>query len=73
MLAYQERWSTAGLATRGEMGTDCCYAVQNKTWVVDPDGNEWEAFVVVQDNLAEVKSASSCCAKVEAAQTACAV
>ena len=26
---------------------------QDKTWVRDPDGNEWEVFVVLQDNLAE--------------------
>jgi len=73
VLGYQERWSQAGLATRSEMGTDCCYAVQNKTWVVDPDGNEWEAFVVLKDNLPEVKGASSCCVKADSTQTACAV
>ena len=28
------------------MGTDCCYARQDKAWVRDPDGNEWEVFVV---------------------------
>lgn len=63
VVAYQERWAGAGLSTRSEIGTDCCYAVQNKAWVVDPDGNEWEAFVVLQDNLPEVKKASSCCVK----------
>ncbi|HEX8254072.1 MAG TPA: ArsI/CadI family heavy metal resistance metalloenzyme [Thermoanaerobaculia bacterium] len=61
VLAYRDRWAAAGLETREEIGTDCCYAVQNKSWVVDPDGNEWEAFVVLQDNLAEVKQASSSC------------
>ena len=53
VLATRERWSTAGLLTRDEMQTDCCYATQDKTWVRDPDGNEWEVFVVLQDNLAE--------------------
>ncbi|MCA1603188.1 MAG: glyoxalase/bleomycin resistance/dioxygenase family protein, partial [Acidobacteria bacterium] len=33
--------------------TNCCYATQDKTWVRDPDGNEWEAFVVLRDNLPE--------------------
>ncbi len=62
VIAYRDRWAAAGLETRDELGTDCCYATQNKSWVVDPDGNEWEAFVVLQDNLAEVKQApSSCC------------
>lgn len=53
VLATRQRWSTAGLLTRDEMQTDCCYATQDKTWVRDPDGNEWEVFVVLQDNLPE--------------------
>jgi hypothetical protein len=54
--------SPAGLITRDEMQTSCCYAVQDKTWVHDPDGNEWEVFVVLEDNLPEAAepSASAC-------------
>ena len=76
VLAVRERWAASGLLTRDEMQTNCCYAVQDKTWVTDPDGNEWEAFVVLEDNLAETTAccvadaageseaaaASSCCA-----------
>lgn len=53
VLAMRERWADSGLVTRDEMQTNCCYATQDKTWVRDPDGNEWEAFVVLQDNLSE--------------------
>lgn len=53
VLATRQKWQEAGLLTRDEMQTDCCYAVQDKTWVRDPDGNEWEVFVVLQDNLPE--------------------
>jgi catechol 2,3-dioxygenase-like lactoylglutathione lyase family enzyme len=53
VLAMRERWTEAGLLTRDEMQTNCCYALQDKTWVRDPDGNEWEVFVVLEDNLAE--------------------
>ena len=53
VLAIRERWAEAGLLTRDEMQTNCCYALQDKTWVRDPDGNEWEVFVVLEDNLAE--------------------
>ena len=53
VLATRQRWNTAGLLTRDEMQTDCCYATQDKTWVRDPDGNEWEVFVVLKDNLPE--------------------
>jgi len=53
VLKTKERWQEVGLLTRDEMQTNCCYALQDKTWVRDPDGNEWEVFVVLEDNLAE--------------------
>jgi catechol 2,3-dioxygenase-like lactoylglutathione lyase family enzyme len=56
VLSMRERWNAAGLFTRDEMQTDCCYATQDKTWVRDPDGNEWEAFVVLKDNLPETSA-----------------
>ena len=58
VLAMRQKWSDLGLLTRDEMQTTCCYAVQDKTWVRDPDGNEWEVFVVLEDNLAE---SNACC------------
>ena len=61
VVAMRQRWAEAGLITRDEMQTDCCYATQDKTWVKDPDGNEWEAFVVLKDNLPESASSASCC------------
>lgn len=77
VIATRTRWSQAGLLTRDEMQTNCCYATQDKTWVRDPEGNEWEVFVVLKDNLPEtdpcacgdkvqidtasVKQTESCC------------
>lgn len=63
VLALRARWVEAGLITRDEMQTTCCYAVQDKTWVSDPDGNQWEAFVVLEDDLPEGRGAdvSACC------------
>jgi catechol 2,3-dioxygenase-like lactoylglutathione lyase family enzyme len=58
VLAMRQQWIERGLEPRDEMGTNCCYAKQDKAWVHDPDGNEWEVFVVLEDNLAET---SSCC------------
>jgi catechol 2,3-dioxygenase-like lactoylglutathione lyase family enzyme len=48
------RFERAGLATFTEDDVSCCYAVQDKVWVEDPDGNAWEVFVVKAD--AEVMS-----------------
>ncbi len=33
-----ERFKTANLEIVTEEATTCCYAVQDKVWVVDPDG-----------------------------------
>ncbi|WP_067929637.1 ArsI/CadI family heavy metal resistance metalloenzyme [Alicyclobacillus shizuokensis] len=48
VLAAKERLMAAGMATFDEMNTTCCYAVQDKIWVTDPDGNRWEVFVVLE-------------------------
>jgi catechol 2,3-dioxygenase-like lactoylglutathione lyase family enzyme len=53
VLTVRQKWANSGLVTRDEMQTNCCYATQDKTWVRDPDGNEWEVFVVLEDNLLE--------------------
>ena len=67
VLAIRENWQRAGLFLRDEMQTDCCYALQDKTWVNDPDGNAWEVFVVLEDNLPETNASSVWCG--EAATT----
>jgi catechol 2,3-dioxygenase-like lactoylglutathione lyase family enzyme len=48
VMAMRERAAAAGLATRDEMAVSCCYARQDKFWVADPDGNEWEVFTVLE-------------------------
>ncbi len=53
VTAMRLQWEEHGLIPREEMQTTCCYALQDKAWVNDPDGNEWEVFVVLQDNLSE--------------------
>jgi len=40
------RLKAEGLATFEEENTDCCYALQDKVWVTDPNGYRWEVFVV---------------------------
>ena len=46
VAAAWTRFEQAGLVTKTEEKTECCYAVQDKVWVEDPDGNAWEVFVV---------------------------
>jgi SAM-dependent methyltransferase len=44
-----ERVKAAGLPVREEFGVDCCHANQDKFWVEDPDGVEWEVYVLNHD------------------------
>jgi catechol 2,3-dioxygenase-like lactoylglutathione lyase family enzyme len=60
VMAIRGEWIEKGLITRDEMETECCYAKQDKTWAFDPDGNEWEVFVVLGES--EIKTTSQCCA-----------
>jgi catechol 2,3-dioxygenase-like lactoylglutathione lyase family enzyme len=59
--AVKAEWLARGLDPRDELQTDCCYALQDKAWVHDPDGNEWEVFTVIKDNLPEVSERTSGC------------
>ena len=61
VLDMTERWANSGLVTLEEMKTDCCYALQDKTWVEDPDGNRWEVFTVLENTEGKQNAASACC------------
>ncbi len=62
VLEAKQRFEAAGLQTLTEEDTACCYAVQDKVWVDDPDGNSWEVFVVKADAPTMRDTASACCA-----------
>ena len=63
-----ERLKAEGLATFEEENTDCCYALQDKVWVTDPNGYRWEVFVVkVGDTKPQLTAASSTAASSNAA------
>lgn len=48
-----KRLSEAGFETLEENDTVCCYALQDKVWVSDPNGYRWEVFVVKEDNVTD--------------------
>ena len=62
------RFEASGLKTISEEDTACCYAVQDKVWVEDPDGNSWEVFFVkgeaatmgVGGDVPKARTASCC-------------
>lgn len=61
VLEAKARFEAAGLSTFSEEDTACCYAVQDKVWVEDPDGNAWEVFVVKADATLMRDTSSACC------------
>ena len=58
VLATRERLAAAGLDIVDERETTCCYALQDKLWVRDPDGTPWEVFAT----LADTEERGACCA-----------
>jgi hypothetical protein len=49
VTAATNRLADAGLATRVEDNTTCCYAVQDKVWVTGPGSEPWEVYTVTGD------------------------
>lgn len=47
--AATRRLADVGLEPDVHEGTTCCYAVQDKAWVRDPDGAPWEVYTVLAD------------------------
>jgi catechol 2,3-dioxygenase-like lactoylglutathione lyase family enzyme len=78
------RLKTAGGPVLEEGATTCCYAKSEKSWIADPDGVVWEAFLTSGDSTvygdspdvatlaSEAAAAGNCCAPaVEAKPVAC--
>jgi catechol 2,3-dioxygenase-like lactoylglutathione lyase family enzyme len=50
-----------GLPTEKEKREACCYALQDKFWVTDPDGNRWEVYTVLEDIEQKTGAAGTTC------------
>ncbi|MEM1381356.1 MAG: ArsI/CadI family heavy metal resistance metalloenzyme [Pseudomonadota bacterium] len=63
LTALTERLQQQGFPTAQEDDTTCCYAQSDKTWVRDPIGVNWEAFVTsgAADTL-RTPAETACCA-----------
>jgi catechol 2,3-dioxygenase-like lactoylglutathione lyase family enzyme len=53
ILEARDRFKAAGFTVEEEIATACCYAVQTKIWIGDPDGNRWELFVTTEPDADE--------------------
>jgi catechol 2,3-dioxygenase-like lactoylglutathione lyase family enzyme len=49
VVSAHDRLRAQGVEVSSEDGVTCCYAVQDKVWVGDPDGAPWEIYTVLAD------------------------
>ncbi|MNS09686.1 Cadmium-induced protein CadI [compost metagenome] len=78
VAAARKRLEDAGMISLDEEDTVCCYARQDKVWAIDPDGNQWEVFYVMEADVeaesfvSDATEPSACCAPAdEQNATAC--
>lgn len=62
MMKWQKELTEKGLARLIESDTKCCFARQDKVWLTDPDGNQWEIFYVHEQlPVTEKREQAACC------------
>ncbi len=57
------------LETKIETQTTCCYAVQDKVWVHDPDATPWEIYTVLADSTMHDQKATAAALSFECCTT----
>lgn len=57
VVAADLRLRSEGEQPDPEMGVECCYALQDKVWLTDPDGARWEIYTVLED----AGAGAACC------------
>jgi catechol 2,3-dioxygenase-like lactoylglutathione lyase family enzyme len=60
VVREMQRVKAAGLPVREEFSVDCCHANQDKFWVQDPDGVDWEVYVLNHDIEEKAADTGSC-------------
>ena len=66
LLTLHTIMQNKNMIAKEEMGVSCCYAVQDKFWVNDPDGVQWEIYYFhsdaeFNDPNFEFDEATACC------------
>ena len=69
----RRRLESAGVTTKSEESVNCCHAVQDKVWIVDPDGHRWEVFVVLDDAPNTKQNTSDQCCSTTINEACCTV
>jgi catechol 2,3-dioxygenase-like lactoylglutathione lyase family enzyme len=72
VLGFQKVMEENGHKVLEERDVACCYANQDKFWIADPDGYQWEVYVLNEDsefNDPRAQNSTACCTPQE--NTAC--
>jgi catechol 2,3-dioxygenase-like lactoylglutathione lyase family enzyme len=60
-----DRLQRDDLTVTDQNQTTCCYALQDKVWIKDPNGADWEVYVVLEDSATfsetQQTASSACC------------
>jgi catechol 2,3-dioxygenase-like lactoylglutathione lyase family enzyme len=64
VLEARDRLQQSDLSVSVAEQVTCCYALQDKVWVQDPDGAAWEIYTVLEDAVVSDASQTTtpCCA-----------
>jgi len=65
------RLRDAGLTCATEEQVSCCYALQDKVWVDAPDGEPWEIYTVLADEVADAVADARPDGDAPAGETSC--
>ena len=61
---WRSELKARGVVSDEEKREACCYALQDKFWLTDPDGNRWEVYTVLEDIEGVAGQAqTACCAR----------
>ena len=68
---WRSRLEKAGVALKIEEQVTCCYAVGDKFWAKDPDGNDWEFWVRTEEaELMKGETSEGACCTPQQAEVA---
>jgi len=61
LSTWRTRIQKAELPHAVEEGVTCCYAVADKVWATDPEGNRWEFWVRQEEAETMAEEPTECC------------
>jgi catechol 2,3-dioxygenase-like lactoylglutathione lyase family enzyme len=73
VIKATEKFLELGMKSSAQQVTTCCFAIQDKVWVNDPDGAPWEVYTVLGDAAATtgLTGDGACCTPSDHSNACC--